>query len=206
MHGWAELTEKSRNTFSSWPFNLLWEGFLFPYQCLHMEISEGPQRGAHIPKANCQTLQEDDKYQPQLGGYSWSLQQKAKATFGQTSSVSHHVIRHRPFENKEIIPEIEDGPAKSSLGGFRALKCGDAIEDCVQFVHMKSPGRQLPTPQASWPNEEESKGLACSCPILWASGEKKGGSRPLCPDQVRNLVAPIPGVFNTVALKGIFIF
>ena len=71
---------------------------------------------------------------------------------------------------------------------------------------MKSPGRCLPTPQASWPNEEELKGLACSCPILQASGEKEGGSGPLCPDQVTKLVAPIPGVFNTVPLKGIFIF
>lgn len=125
-----------------------------------MEISEGPQCEAHIPKASRQTLREDDKYQPQLGGYSLSLHQKAKATFGQTSSVSHHVIRHRPFENREITPETEDGPAKSTLGGLRALQGGDASEDCVQFVHMKSPGRRLSTPQASWPNEEESKGLA----------------------------------------------
>lgn len=127
MHGWAELTEGSRfrankNIFSSWPFDLLWEGFLFPYQRLHMEISEGPQHGVHIPKANRQTLREDDKYQPQLPDILEVFSRKLRQHLAKPLAFHTTLSGTDPLRTKRSYQRLKTAQLKAHLEDSEPLK------------------------------------------------------------------------------------
>lgn len=85
-------------------------------------------------------------------------------------SFEPHYLAQVLGEQTEAFQRIKKGQLKHESSELS--KAVMKSRTGVQFVRLKSPERRLHAQPVSWPNEEEPNGLASSCPIALASGEK----------------------------------
>ena len=162
-----EIGLVNKDILSSSLFNFLWGGITFPINDLVWRFQRGPKAELTSPKANL--------------SMRISVLASARHTFFEPSPESEgdiwqHLMSFEPHyqaqtlgEQTEVYKRMKNAQLKHTWRFLSSQRQWWNQDWCTMCPREESWKEAQPV---SWPNEEDPNGLASSCPIPWASGEK----------------------------------